>query len=54
MSQVSADKAYLSSNSLKIVVDNASMPYIPLKSNSVANNKRHSPLWKQMYGLVPN
>ena len=49
MNQVSADKAYLSSGNLKTVVENAAMPYIPFKANSVAHDKRHSPLWKQMY-----
>jgi len=49
MSQVSADKAYLSSGNLKTVVENAAMPYIPFKSTRVAHDKRHSALWKQMY-----
>ncbi len=49
MNEVSADKAYLSSGNLKTVVENAAMPFIPFKSNSVAHDKRHSALWKQMY-----
>lgn len=53
MNQVSADKAYLSNDNLKTVVENAAMPYIPFKANSVSYDKRnpknHSPLWKQMY-----
>ncbi len=49
MNQVSGDKAYLSNDNLKVVAENAAMPYIPFKANSVANEKRHSPLWKQMY-----
>jgi len=52
MSQVSADKAYLSAGNLKAVVDNSAMPYIPFKANSADNEKakkRQSPLWKQMY-----
>jgi transposase len=49
MRQVSADKAYLSSPNLQTAVDNAAMPYIPFKANSVSNEKRHSKLWKTMY-----
>lgn len=49
MNQVSADKAYLSSGNLKAVADKAAMPFIPFKANSRTNEKRHSPLWKQMY-----
>jgi transposase len=47
--QVSADRAYLSNTNLQAVVDNYGMPYIPFKSNSVTNEKRHSKLWKSMY-----
>jgi transposase len=49
MNEVSADKAYLSQKNLQTVVDNNAMPYIPFKVDSVTNEKRHSPLWKQMY-----
>jgi transposase len=49
MNEVSADKAYLSADNLKTVVDNNAMPYIPFKVNSVGNKKKHSPLWKQMF-----
>jgi transposase len=49
MNQVSADKAYLSNANLKTVVENAAMPFIPFKANSRTNEKRHSPLWRQMY-----
>lgn len=31
------------------MADKAAMPYIPFKSNSRTNEKRHSALWKQMY-----
>jgi transposase/predicted nucleic acid-binding Zn finger protein len=47
--QVSADRAYLSSDNLKVVVDAQATPYIPFKANSIANKKRHSQLWKQMF-----
>jgi len=46
---VSADKAYLSGGNLQVAVDAHAMPYIPFKANSRTNDKRHSPLWKQMY-----
>jgi transposase/transcriptional antiterminator Rof (Rho-off) len=53
MNEVSADKAYLSADNLKTVVENHAMPYIPFKANSVSYDKRnkrnHSPLWKQMF-----
>lgn len=49
MNEVSGDKAYLSSRNLQAAVDNSAMPYIPFKSNSVTDEKRHSALWKQMY-----
>jgi hypothetical protein len=49
MREVSADKAYLSKDNLQAVVDHNAMPYIPFKSDSVTNKKRHSPLWKNMY-----
>ena len=49
MREVSADKAYLSSKNLSVVIDNQAMPYIPFKSNSRINDKGQSPLWKRMY-----
>jgi transposase len=51
MDEVSADKAYLSQDNLKVVADAAAMPYIPFKAGSTAHSKsnRQSALWKQMY-----
>jgi transposase len=49
MREVSADKAYLSNDNLKAVVDTQATPYIPFKSNSKAGEKRHSELWNKMY-----
>lgn len=51
MSQVSADKAYLSSDNLQTVVDHNAMPFIPFKSNSVAESKTNpnNALWKRMF-----
>jgi transposase len=49
MNEVSADKAYLSADNLKAVVNAQAMPYIPFKANSVTNEKRHTSLWKRMY-----
>ena len=51
MNEVSADKAYLSAGNLRLVVDNAAMPYIPFKSNSTTDDKRHTELWKRMYAF---
>jgi transposase len=51
MSQVSADKAYLSSDNLQTVIDHNAMPFIPFKSNSVAESKTNpnNALWKRMF-----
>ena len=50
MDEVSADKAYLSTDNLKAVFNNSAMPYIPFKINStVREDKRQSDLWKRMY-----
>ena len=50
MRQISADKAYLSTNNLRTAVQHAAMPYIPFKSDSTANSTAKQPaLWKQMY-----
>lgn len=49
MSQVSADKAYLSSDNLQVVVDNNAQPFIPFKANSTTGEARHSEIWKRMF-----
>lgn len=49
MSEVSADKAYLSNKNLQTVVDNNAMPYIAFKSDSTGKNPASSKLYKQMY-----
>jgi transposase/predicted nucleic acid-binding Zn finger protein len=63
MSEVCADKAYLSAANLQVVADHSAMPYIPFKSNSAsewglsgmrgsdkkAKWQRKSDLWRQMY-----
>jgi transposase len=65
MQEVSADKAYLSADNLKTVVDHHAMPYIPFKSNSVSNwttgmkprqaavrknnTRKKSDLWRRMF-----
>jgi transposase len=53
MSEVSADKAYLSNANMKVVVDNGAFPFIPFKSNSKGGGQspRPSTLWKQIYHL---
>ena len=47
MTQVSADKAYLSESNLKHTLDNGAFPYIPFKSNSTMNGR--SDLWRKIY-----
>ena len=49
MNTVVADKAYSSNGNLKLVLMKAAQPYIPFKSNSTANRKRHSSVWNRMY-----
>jgi transposase len=48
MAEVSADKAYLSSDNLQTVVDHNAMPYIAFKANSTSS-KGHSAIWKRMF-----
>jgi transposase len=48
MNEVSADKAYLSSENLQTVVDHHAMPYIAFKANSVTS-KNHSVIWNRMF-----
>ena len=48
MSQVSADKAYLSSDNLQTVVDHNAMPFIAFKANSTTS-KNHSAIWNRMF-----
>src|ERR1041384_2533536 len=49
MSQVSADKAYLSNDNLAVVVNNHAMPYIPFKTSSTGKSFYSSPLFKRMF-----
>jgi len=49
MNEVSADKAYLSNDNLKAVIENQAMPFIPFKVNSSAYGKSHSKLWDKMF-----
>jgi transposase len=49
MRQVSADKAYISSNNLKVAVENHAMPYIPFKANTTGKDKKTSDLFKKMF-----
>lgn len=49
MRQVSADKAYLSNNNLKTVVENHAVPFIPFKATSTGTDKRNSDLFRRMY-----
>ena len=55
INEVSADRAYSSRKNLHAVVDAGGTPFIPLKSDAVARQKRtaekksYDPLWEQMY-----
>ena len=46
MTEVSADKAYLSNQNLALIADQGARPYIPFKSNTTGEG---SPLWSWMY-----
>jgi transposase len=48
MAQVSADKAYLSSDNLQVVADHDAQPFIAFKANSTTS-KNHSAIWKRMF-----
>jgi transposase len=48
MSQVSADKAYLSKDNLQVVADHHAQPFIAFKANS-KSSKNHSAIWKRMF-----
>lgn len=47
MREVSADKAYLSGNNMRLVLVKGAVPYIPFKSNSTTNQK--STVWNRLY-----
>jgi transposase len=51
LSEVSADKGYLAANNFHSVLRHGAMPYIPFKSNSVAQSGSNpkSTLWTKMY-----
>lgn len=49
ISEVSADKAYLSAHNLRVVADHGGMPYIPFKENSRPNHATKDSLWRNMY-----
>jgi transposase/predicted nucleic acid-binding Zn finger protein len=48
MNEVSADKAYLSSDNMQVVADHHAMPYIAFKANSTTS-KNHSAIWNRMF-----
>src|SRR5215218_2941843 len=49
MRQVSADRAYLSGDNMKVVVENHAMPYIAFKSNNTGKAPKTSDLFKKMF-----
>lgn len=48
MAQVSADKAYLSSENMQVVHDHHAQPFIAFKANSTTS-KNHSAIWNRMF-----
>lgn len=48
MAQVSADKAYLSSDNMQVVADHHAQPFIAFKANSTTS-KNHSAIWNRMF-----
>lgn len=48
MEEVSADKAYLSSDNMQVVADHNAVPYIAFKANSTTS-KNHSAIWQRMF-----
>lgn len=48
MEEISADKAYLSSDNMQVVADHNAMPYIAFKANSTTS-KNHSVIWQRMF-----
>jgi transposase len=51
MSEVSADKAYLSNENLELVESFNAIPYIPFKSNSRADGADAGAAWKRLWHL---
>ena len=49
MSEVSADKAYLSRKNLRVIVNAGATPYIPFKINSRPEHTHGDPLWAKTY-----
>jgi len=49
MRQVSADKAYLSNNNLKVVAENQAMPYIAFKASNTGRGAGNSELFRKMF-----
>ena len=47
--QVSADKAYLSSDNLQVVADHQAQPFIAFKANSVGGREWHSDVWNRAF-----
>ena len=49
MSEISADKAYLSRKNLRVIVDAGATPYIPFKTNSKPEHTHGDSLWTKTY-----
>src|SRR5436190_15708263 len=49
MNQVSADKAYSSSQNLQVVADHDAQPFIAFKANTVSRKPHHTAIWNRMF-----
>jgi transposase len=49
MNQVSADKAYSSSQNLQVVADHDAQPFIAFKTNAISRKPHHSAIWNRMF-----
>ena len=49
MAQVSADKAYSSSQNLQVVADHDAQPFIAFKANTVSRKPHHTAIWNRMF-----
>jgi len=49
MNQVSADKAYSSSQPLQVVADHNAQPFIAFKANTVSRKPHHTAIWNRIF-----
>ena len=49
MKELTADMGYISDPNLQFITSQGIVPYIPFKSNTVANNEKKSEVWRKAY-----